>query len=80
MALSATNMVLQHLIKRGSITTYDAFTLYGATRLSAIIYNLRHGSGYNIISHREPVTTRNGAKTTIARYVLEPKEGDNIEL
>lgn len=39
--------VLQHLKENGSITSWDAITLFGATRLSAIIYLLRK-QGYNI--------------------------------
>lgn len=33
--------VLRHLKEYGSITTFEAFTEYGATRLSAIIFDLR---------------------------------------
>lgn len=33
--------VLRHLKEYGSITTFEAFTEYGATRLSAIIFELR---------------------------------------
>lgn len=71
MALSQTKLVLQHLNEHGSITSYEAFSLYGATRLSAIIYILRHDYGYNIISHFEKVTTRYGHQTQIAVYKLE---------
>ena len=71
MALSQTNLVLQHLIEHGNITSYDAFNLYGATRLSAIIYILRHKDGYSITSHLEQVTTRLGHKTNIAVYTLK---------
>ena len=38
---SKTKKVLEHLQKYGSITSWQAIELYGATRLSAIIYNLR---------------------------------------
>lgn len=71
MALSQTKLVLQHLNEHGSITSYEAFKLYGATRLSAIIYTLRHDYGYNITSYFEKVTTRYGHKTQIAVYKLE---------
>lgn len=33
--------VLRHLKDKGNITTFEAFTEYGATRLSAIIFELR---------------------------------------
>jgi hypothetical protein len=41
--------VLKHLIKYGSIDSWTAIELYGATRLSAIIFNLRK-KGYEIDS------------------------------
>lgn len=71
MALSQTKLVLQHLLKNGSITSYEAIKLYGVTRLSDIIYILRHNYGYNITSHFEQVTTRYERKTSIAVYKLE---------
>ena len=71
MAISQTKLVLQHLIKRGSITSYEAIKLYGVTRLSAIIYILRHNYGYAITSRLKQVSTRFGNKTNIAVYELE---------
>ena len=38
---SKTQKVLDHLKEYGSITSWEAIDNYGATRLSAIIYNLR---------------------------------------
>lgn len=35
------NAVLRHLKDKGNITTFEAFMEYGATRLSAIIFELR---------------------------------------
>ena len=46
---SKTNNVFEHLKKHGSITTWEAIERYRATRLSAIIYNLR-AQGMNISS------------------------------
>ena len=71
MAVSQTKLVLQHLKKYGTITSYESIKLYGATRLSAIIYTLRHNNGYSITSTFENVTTRYGVKTAVARYKLE---------
>ncbi len=41
--------VKKHLIEKGSIDSWTAIELYGATRLSAFIHILRN-QGYNIIS------------------------------
>lgn len=42
-----TAKVLTHLKEHKSITSWEAIQLYGATRLSSIIFNLRH-KGYPI--------------------------------
>lgn len=46
-----TYRVLKHLKVFGSITTMDAFYQYNATRLSAIIFNLKE-QGFQITSTR----------------------------
>lgn len=48
---SKTGRVLKHLQDNGEITSWDAITLYRATRLSAIVYNLK-SYGYNISCKR----------------------------
>jgi hypothetical protein len=59
--------VLWHLQKYNNITSWEAIKEYGATRLSAIIFNLRK-SGY--IIHSIPITLKNrfGKTTTISKY------------
>ncbi len=44
-------MILHHIKTHGSITTIEAFTLYGVTRLSGRIWELR--KDYNIEGVRE---------------------------
>ena len=39
--MNKTNAIQLHLIEKGSITSWEAIKEYGATRLSAIIFNLR---------------------------------------
>ena len=65
-----TTEVLKHLKSRGHITSMDAFNLYGATRLSAIIFNLRK-KGYNIVTVDEKCKDRYGHTCNYAKYVLE---------
>jgi hypothetical protein len=48
---SKINKVKAHLENTGSITSWQAISLYRATRLSAIIFNLRK-NGWNITSVR----------------------------
>lgn len=65
---SQSDAVLWHLKTYGSITSYEAIKEYGATRLSAIIFNHRK-EGYNIDSMPLNKKTRFGRNTTIAKYI-----------
>jgi hypothetical protein len=67
--------ILWHLKTYGSITSYEAIKEYGATRLSAIIFNHRK-DGYEIDSWPLTKKTRFGRNTTIAKYIYTapPKE------
>jgi hypothetical protein len=66
--------VKAHLIKKGSITSLDAINLYGATRLSAIIYNLRHNEGMTIVGDDVKTTDRNGNTCIFTKYRFVPKQ------
>ena len=69
--MNKTKAVQLHLIEKGNITSWEAIQLYGATRLSAIIYNLRHHYNMNIKSYTVEFTDRYGSKASYAKYVLE---------
>lgn len=47
MSISQEEIVLQHFSKYKYISSMEAFSKYGMTRLSAVIYNLRQ-RGYKI--------------------------------
>lgn len=68
--MNKTNAIQLHLIEKGNITSWEAIKEYGATRLSAIIYVLRHKRGMNIISETIEFTDRFGNKGHYAKYVL----------
>lgn len=73
-----TNEVLKHLQDKKSITSIEAIDLYGATRLSAIIFNLKK-KGYDIITKREECVDRYGNTCQFARYIYlssKPKNKD----
>jgi hypothetical protein len=63
------NQVKSHLIKYGSIDSWTAINRYGATRLSAIIFNLRK-KGMNITSVPNSVLDRNSNLCNFVHYVL----------
>ena len=67
--LNKTEKVLEHLKEHGTITSLEAIELYGATRLSAIIFNLRK-RGFNIETVDLPFTDRFGTKSHYGKYVL----------
>lgn len=63
------NLVSKHLVKHRRITSMQAFDLYGATRLSAIIYVLR-GKGYPIITTMKEGVNRYGNPVRYGEYSL----------
>ena len=61
--------ILKHLRTHRWLTSKDAFELYGITRLSARIKELRD-KGYNIETVMVETTTRFGESCRYARYIL----------
>lgn len=68
--MNKTKAIQLHLIKKGSITSWEAIKEYGATRLSAIIFNLRR-RGMNIVNEKINFVDRFGNKTYYVKYVLK---------
>ena len=66
--VTKTEKVLEHLQKYGSITSWEAIEKYGATRLSAIIFNLR--KKYKIENCCESFTDRYGNNSIFVKYVF----------
>lgn len=68
--MNKTQKVLEHLKTKGSITSWDAIQLYRATRLSAIIFNLRK-RGMNIRTRERAFKDVNDETSYYAEYILE---------
>lgn len=68
--------ILEHLLSGSPITSQQAIDLYGATRLSGIIYSLKK-KGYNILSKNRTVKTRFGTHTVISIYYIPKEEQRN---
>lgn len=66
--------VKKHLIEKGSITSWEAIQLYNATRLSAIIYNLRHNEGMTITGDDVKSKDCNGNTVVFTKYKHVPKQ------
>ena len=65
--LSKTALILEHLKNNKTITSWEAIEEYGATRLSAIIYNLR--KKYYIDSIDRIFTDKFGNTSTFTEYI-----------
>lgn len=61
--------ILKYMQAGNRITSMQAIEMFGATRLSAIIFDLRK-AGYNIITHNRVGKNRYGGTVTYAEYEL----------
>ena len=61
--------ILEHMKNHRGISTMEAFNLYGITRLSARIWDLRH-DGYMIAGVRKDGVNRYGKKVSYFEYQL----------
>ena len=68
---SQVSMLADHLILNGSITSIEAIEMYGCTRLSARIWDLRHKYGMKIEAVPETGKNRYGKLVNYVRYRLE---------
>lgn len=68
--MNKTQLVREHLLKHGSITSWDAINLYGETRLSDVILKLRQ-KGWDIRTIMVEFTDRYGNVGTYANYVYK---------
>ena len=62
--------ILRHLKDFGSITSWESFTNYGVTRLSAIIYNLKK-DGYSFSEEWVIKKNKYNEKTEFKKYILK---------
>ena len=67
---SQTKAVIDHLRKYKKITSLEAFELFGATRLSSIIFVLRN-KGFEIRTEEKTCKNRFGTISNYAVYYLE---------
>lgn len=66
--LSQTSAVLEHLKEKGSITQAQAWDLFRASRLSAIIFNLKVNHNIERIMVQSEKENRYGKKPRYAIY------------
>lgn len=66
--------VLNYMKTYKTITTLEAFTYCGCSRLSARIWDLRNKYGYDIGTAPRKVRDQDGVFTTVNAYYLEARE------
>ena len=71
--MNKTTAVLDHMREHGSITQMEATELFGATRLGAIVFNLRR-KGHDIETVTMGTTDKYGHAANYAKYVLHQDE------
>ena len=69
-AQSQNKMVLEHIAKHKTITTHEAYELYGITRLPSRIYDLRE-MGYKIGMVWEHGVNRYGHPVKWGKYFIK---------
>lgn len=67
--MTQNDKILNHLRDHGGITSMEAYEIYGCTRLSARIKDLRD-AGFVFKATRETGRNRDGEKVSYARYQL----------
>lgn len=71
-APSQLDIINQHLLTYGKITSIEAIKQYGITRISSVIHQLRHDFGMNIKTLRVKSLNPNGQKAgTYGEYILQ---------
>ena len=74
--MNQTLAIKNHIERHGYITSLQAIELYGATRLSAIIYDLRHKYNMDIDTEYRTMVNRYGNSTSYGLYKLKGGKAD----
>ena len=65
-----TKAILNHLEEFGNITSWEAIKENGVTRLSAVIWTLRHRYNLDITDEWISFTDRYGQNSQFKKYIL----------
>jgi hypothetical protein len=69
-----TKAILNHLQEFGNITSWEAIKEYGCTRLSAVIWNLRHKYNLDITDEWVDFKDRYGQSSQFKKYILNKED------
>lgn len=70
---SQRQVLLEYLMTHDSITSMQAFEMFGITRISSVIFDLRK-AGHNILTEEIDGENRYGTKVTYGKYSLDASE------
>lgn len=73
MSNSQSRKILEWLEEGNTITTYEAFSIFGITKLTTRISELRR-DGYDIVGETKTATNGDGKKVKFNEYHLEKNE------
>lgn len=71
--MTQNEMILEHLKQHESISSIEAYNLYGITRLSGRIYDLRK-AGHTITNKSAKAVNRFGKIVSYDRYYLRDED------
>lgn len=67
---SIESMILKALQNGERITSLEAWTDFGTSRMSAVVHRLRR-AGYAVMSRRITVQAKRGRKTCVSQYWMD---------
>lgn len=73
--MTQTEIILNHLQKYNTITSWEAIGRYGITRISARIWDLRK-AGWEISVKSKVIRNSFGNKVNVAEYTLEGRKDE----
>lgn len=76
--MNKTEKIMLYLQEEKHINSWEAIQKFGATRLSAIIFNLRNKYNMNIRSQKRQFVDRYGEKTYFVDYILEENDEEKM--
>lgn len=72
--MNKTKAILMYLQEHGSITSWEAIKEFGATRLSAVIWTLRHKYNLEINDEWVDFIDRYGSHSQFKKYILNQEK------
>lgn len=76
---TVTAETLARFLQGEKLSQQDATRLMSTTRLSPVVFGLRHHMAWDIYSDNETALTKDGRKTTFVRYRLSQTQREQLD-